>query len=47
MLAKVKHFSFAFMSQMIKRPEGSMKSFSICKLKLLLKSMHTPALLLL
>ena len=35
------------MSQIIKRPEGLTKVLSICKLKLLLKSINTPALLLL
>ena len=37
---------FVFMSQMIKRPLGSERVLLICKSKLLLKSMHVPALLL-
>ena len=43
MLAKVKGLLFASMSQIMKRPFGSEKTLRICKLKVLLKRMLTPA----
>ena len=46
MLAKVKGLLFVSMSQIMKRPFGSEKTLRICKLKVLLKRMLTPALLL-
>ena len=46
MLAKVKGLLFASMSQIMKRPFGSEKTVRIYKLKVLLKRMLTPALLL-
>ena len=43
---RVKLVPFVFISPMIKRPLGSELGLLTCKSKLLLKSMHVPALLL-